>query len=223
MATVDWLEWHADYDRPGSGIARRLVLVQAEIRTALDSMPAGEIRTLSMCAGEGRDLIGALDGHPRAADVTARLVELDPTLADRARASAAATGLTGIEVVTGDAGTTDAYLGATPADLVLVVGVLGNVTDADVIGVVRALPSLCAAGATVVLSRHGRDCGLISRLRSEMVVTGFREQVFINPDDNWMTVGRWTWPGSSGVLVPGVKLFDFVADVEQAWQRQQAQ
>ncbi|GHD35622.1 hypothetical protein GCM10010335_31060 [Streptomyces galbus] len=30
-----------------------------------------------MCAGQGRDLIGVLAGHPRRDDVRARLVELD--------------------------------------------------------------------------------------------------------------------------------------------------
>lgn len=36
----------------------------------------------------------------------------------------------GIEVVHGDAGTTDAYTGAVPTDVVLLCGVLGNLTDA---------------------------------------------------------------------------------------------
>ena len=94
MAKVDWVEWHADYDRPGSGIARRLAMVQSEISTALGRLPAGPVTAVSLCAGEGRDLIGVLDGHPRAADVTARLVELDPTLADRARERARAAHLT---------------------------------------------------------------------------------------------------------------------------------
>ena len=42
-------------------------------------------------------------------------------------------------MVTGDATLYDAYLGATPADLVLVVGVLGNMTDDGVMALVRAL------------------------------------------------------------------------------------
>src|SRR5271166_1492791 len=35
----DWYSWHADYDRPDSGLARRLAWVQDRIRAALDDAP----------------------------------------------------------------------------------------------------------------------------------------------------------------------------------------
>ena len=46
-----------------------------------------------------------------------------------------------------DAGTSDAYAGAVPADLVLACGVLGNVTPDDVAATIAFLPRLCAPGA----------------------------------------------------------------------------
>ena len=107
----DWLEWHRPYDVPGSSLAVRLSLVQGHIVRALDEAPAGEIRIVSMCAGQGRDVIGALRAHPRRADVRARLVELDPRNAVIAREMADAAGLGRVEVVTGDASVSDAYLG----------------------------------------------------------------------------------------------------------------
>ena len=81
-----------------------------------------------MCAGQGRDLIDVLGGHPRRAEVTARLVELDPRIAAAARQRAAAAGLSLVDVVTGDAGLAGAYAGLAPADLVLACGVFGNIT-----------------------------------------------------------------------------------------------
>src|SRR5262245_43494417 len=118
----DWREWHEEYDDPDSRLTRRLHVVQAYISDALDHMPPGSIRAISACAGEGRDLLGVLATHPRAADVTARLVELDPELAATAAANAPA----GVEVVCGDGSNTTAYAGATPAQLVLICGIFGN-------------------------------------------------------------------------------------------------
>ncbi|MEU6202456.1 hypothetical protein ABZ814_02540 [Micromonospora musae] len=79
----DWYAWHDDYDRPGSALARRLTEVRRHLRDALDRAPTGPLRAVSLCAGQGRDLIPVLATHPRRDDVTARLVELNSP-ADRA-------------------------------------------------------------------------------------------------------------------------------------------
>ncbi len=102
MAGRDWRAWHDAYDDPGSSLAQRLVVVvQARVAAVLDAAPPGPLRAVSMCAGQGRDLIPVLASHPRGRDVTARLVELDPGLAATARRAAADAGLPGVEVVTG--------------------------------------------------------------------------------------------------------------------------
>ena len=132
MAQRDWYDWHAFYDDPGSGLSRRLSWVQDQIRAALDAAPPGPIRAISLCAGQGRDLIGVLADHPRRADVTARLVELDPRNTEVAARLAAEAGLAQVEIVTGDASLTSQYADLGPADLVLACGLFGNMTDADV-------------------------------------------------------------------------------------------
>jgi hypothetical protein len=53
---------------------------------------------VSACAGQGRDVVGALNGHPRAPDVTGRLVEWDEDNVIAAREALLASGLRGIEV-----------------------------------------------------------------------------------------------------------------------------
>jgi len=71
---VDWHDWHDVYDRPDSPLARRLMAVQTQVTVALDSAPPGPLRAISLCAGQGRDLLEVLAGHPRRDDVQARLV-----------------------------------------------------------------------------------------------------------------------------------------------------
>ena len=73
MAERDWYDWHAPYSDPSSGLSLRLSWVQERIRAALDEAPPGPIRLISMCAGQGHDVLGALPDHPRRGDVTARL------------------------------------------------------------------------------------------------------------------------------------------------------
>jgi hypothetical protein len=129
----DYEEWHAGYDDPASGLPWRLARVQAHLDEALDQRP-GVVRLLSACAGDGRDVIGVLSRRPDAARVTAVLIELHPGLAQRARDAAVSAGLSGLLVRTGDAGSSDAYAGAVPADIVVLVGILGNISDDDLCG-----------------------------------------------------------------------------------------
>jgi hypothetical protein len=64
MGRRDWAEWHRDYDDPGSLLSQRGKRVQRHLHAELGRMPAGDVRLVSLCAGQGRDVIGALRGHP---------------------------------------------------------------------------------------------------------------------------------------------------------------
>jgi len=82
----DWVAWHAAYDDPSSPLSARLRVVRAHLSAALDAAPPGPVRLLSLCAGQGRDVLGVLPAHPRGPDVSALLVEYDPRNAVLARA-----------------------------------------------------------------------------------------------------------------------------------------
>ena len=206
----DWKQWHERYENPESSLSRRLAVVQAFIARALDELAPGPVRAISMCAGEGRDLLGVLVDHPRRADVAARLVELDPELADRARAAAAEAGLGEVEVVTGDAGSVDAYRDAVPADLVLVCGVFGNITDDDIERTVRTLPQLCAPGAHVIWTRHREPPDVTPSIRQWFTDAGFRDLAFESAGAGGFGVGMARYDGPGLALVPGAPLFRFV-------------
>jgi putative methyltransferase len=175
----DWFEWHSAYDDQAGGLARRLAWVQDRIRVALDTAAPGPLRVISMCAGQGRDLIGALAGHPRRADVTARLVELDPRNTAVARRLAAEANLANVEIITGDASLTSAYADLAPAHLVLACGMFGNMTDADVQRTIGYCTQLCAAGGTVIWTRAHWEPDLVPRICDWFSERGF-DQLWIS-------------------------------------------
>ena len=204
----EWVEWHEGYAE-GTPLARRLSIVQDSIHNALDGCPRGTIHVISMCAGDGRDLLGVLPAHARKDDVRARLVELDPELAERARQRAAEVS-PAIEVVTGDASLTTAYAGAVPANILLVCGVFGNLTDDDIRHTVGHLPSLCAPDATVIWTRGTFAPDLTPSIRGWFTDAGFTELDFIAIPGTTTGVGANRLASPPQPFEPGVRLFTFL-------------
>jgi hypothetical protein len=205
----DWLDWHKPYDDPDSRLARRLATVQQRLLEALDAHP-GPIRLISMCAGQGRDVIPVLAEHPRGNDVTALLVELDPRNAELATEAAQAAGLRHLRVSCADAAFTDNYARAAPADIVLACGIFGNITHADIENTVRHLPMLCAPGAIVLWTRgRWKDNDPTPKIRQWFDESGFEELSFDAPDDLLYSVGANRYRAEPRALEPGVTLFTF--------------
>jgi Putative methyltransferase len=211
-----WVRWHRAYEDPESPLSERLRLVQAALRSALDRQPPGPVRVISMCAGQGRDVIDVVATHERANDVQALLVELDPALAAFARDRAAAAGVAErIRVVQGDAALTSLYAEAVPADLVLVCGIFGNISDGDIEGIVAALPSFCAPGASVIWTRHRRPPDLTPTIREWFARAGFEEVSFDAPDPYVLAVGCHRLVAAPAAFDPGFRLFEFIGDGER--------
>ena len=208
------MRWHRSYDVEGSALTQRLAVVQDLLRAALGTAPnRSPVRLVSLCAGRGTDVIDVLRDHARAPDVQARLVELDPDLAARARADAAAAGLDGVEVVTGDASHTDAAAGAAPADVLLACGIFGNVSDDDIHRFVDLTPTLLAPGATVIWTRHRRPPDLTTDIRAWFAAAGFDEVAFVAPDaSGFVGVGAHRLRSDPRPFVPGERMFTFVGD-----------
>ncbi|MGI8702023.1 MAG: SAM-dependent methyltransferase [Nocardioidaceae bacterium] len=207
-APRDWSSWHSPYDDPDSPLSRRLAIVSRHVADWLDS--AGRpVMVLSSCAGDGRDLLGVLTARGNPAGVSATLLELDERNAARAVASADAAGLSEVTVRRADAGLSDSYMGAVPADLVLLCGILGNISDEDVARLVRAAPQLCNPGATVIWTRHTRSPDLTPRIRRWFGEAGFEELEFTAPGSDAFSVGVCILRGAPQPLVPGVRLFSF--------------
>jgi hypothetical protein len=208
----DWAAWHDPYDQQGSSLRRRLVLVQRRIREALNGAPPGPIRVISMCAGQGRDLLEVLPDHARRNDVAARLVELDERNVAYGRQLASRSGLRDIDVVQGDASVANAYCGAVPADLVLVCGVFGNVSLDDIHNTVEHLPRLCRRGGTVIWTRHRRAPDATVAIRRWFVEAGFVEVAFDEQDGFLFGVGTARLGRDTLPFIDSLRLFEFTGD-----------
>lgn len=209
MEWRDWHDWHDAYDDPDSPLSRRLEVVRERIRIALDEAPPGPLRVVSACAGQGRDLLPVLAAHPRRGDVQARLVELDPRNVAVARAGAAAAGLATVEVVEDDAAWTDRYLGLVPADLVLMCGVFGNITDEDIERTVGYCRQLCARDGIVIWTRHRKPPDRCEQAAAWFEHHGFT-RVWLREPDIEQGVGVHRLATEPDTMVPGERMFTFV-------------
>lgn len=215
-----WYEWHDRYDDPESPLSIRLGLVQEETRLAIDRCPSTPIHLVSICAGQGRDIVKALESHPRQAAVSAVLLELDPRNVDIARRSASAAHLPDVTVVQADASLTDAYTKYVPADVLLICGVFGNISTTDIHRTIHHLPHLCGPGASVIWTRNRGHPDVTPMIRDWFRDSGFDELAF-----RTVAPGATTFLESVGVhqlAVPpephelGLRLFTFFERHHQA-------
>jgi hypothetical protein len=211
----DWLAWHQGYDDPSSAISARLARVISHLVVALDRAPAGPISVVSLCAGQGHDVIGALAGHPRRDDTRAVLVELNPGNVRRARERAAAADLAQVEVREADASRLGAFADALPADVLMLCGIFGNISAADIQRLISAAPALCAVGATIIWTRHRRAPDLTPRIREWFAASGFAAVAFDNlPNEQLTAVGvhRLSRRLAGSAARPDEPLFTFRPD-----------
>jgi hypothetical protein len=169
---------------------------------------------LSACAGDGRDILDVLaerkERLPGAVDpVEVALLETDRRNLARAERVCAEAGLTGVRLLDRDAGRSSSYLDAAPADLVLMCGVFGNLTDTDVRRLVGFLPALCRPGATLIWTRSRRAPDLTPAIRGWLADTGFTELSFTAPAEVLGSVGANRFDGEPLPLVPDQQLFRF--------------
>jgi hypothetical protein len=143
-------------------------------------------------------------------EIAGRLIELEPRLARDAQTAARRNGLHGVEAVCGDAGRLANYVGATPADLIVVCGVFGNVSDDDVARLIHALPAMCSKRANVIWTRHRRVPDLTPHIRSWFAISGFAERAFVSPGPERFSVGRHEMVVPPQTTAIDERLFTFV-------------
>jgi hypothetical protein len=207
-----WSQWHDAYDDPASPLSARLNEVRNQLRDVLDLTTAQRPQLISICAGQGRDVIDVLAAHSRGNDVHARLVELDEGLAAEATASARERGLANVEVMNGDASIASAYLGLVPADIIVICGVFGNLSEIDIARAIFLLPSLCAPSAHVIWTRHRRAPDLTNAIRAMFRESGFAEVEFFAPSHFLFTVGTHRLQRAPDPFEQDVRLFTFQGD-----------
>ncbi len=209
----DWVAWHGAYADPDSSLSARLRQVQAQLGRAFDRAPDGPLSLVSLCAGQGHDILGVLPTHRRRADVTAVLVENDATNVAFARDQVAAAGLTHVQIRDRDASHVATFADALPADVLLLCGIFGNIDDDDIARTVSASASLVRPGSTVIWTRHRRPPDLTPHIRRWFAEAGFDEVAFAAPDTSTLTgVGAHRLSRPPSTPPPDEPLFTFRTD-----------
>jgi hypothetical protein len=170
------------------------------------------VSLVSLCAGQGHDVIGVLPRHPRRAEVRALLVEADAGNAGLARRAAADHGLTQVEIRQADASLVASFADALPADVLLLCGIFGNVSDRDIEHTVQSAAALCRTSATVIWTRHRRPPDLTPRIRGWFADSGFEEVRFDALETSVLVgVGVHRLSRVPAARPPGDRLFTFRA------------
>jgi hypothetical protein len=205
-----WAGWPAEaYMR--ERFQQRLLAVQQHLRTNLDEAPAGPIKLISLCAGDGRDVISVLRTHERRRDVSAWLVELDrQSVAAGIRDSSIAGLQDAVHFVNADATDFVTYMGMAPVDIVLACGVWGHVPMHQRESLVGALAALCKPRGAVTWTR-GVSCG-ITRLNQIEIQFARPKwecvQTTITADKKW-AVATYRYAGLPVELPRAGRIFDF--------------
>lgn len=159
MEYTDWYKWHQIYDSPNTSIRERLTVIGRHLHQVLDHA-APSPRIISVCAGQGREVLPAVAAHPRSASVEAHLLENDPRNAGHAKAEAARLGLSGVRVHVVDAGLCASYAVLGRAHCIMLAGVFSNIRDDDVRRTIAWLPCMAVPGGVVIWTHHGGADGL---------------------------------------------------------------
>jgi hypothetical protein len=205
-----WSRWPSQaYDKPR--YQHRLAGVVRHVSLAVAACPTRAIQVTSLCAGDGRDVIGALATHPRCSDVRATLVELNPTSVANGRTRIAATGLGHIvKFIEGDATSYETYRNIPRADVLLVCGVWGHVPEHQRSEMMRAICGLTQIGGTVIWTRGvGKGMERLDEIKALFTPPDWKQiRLDITPDREFV-VASYRLVGPTVTLPAEGRIFDF--------------
>lgn len=203
----DWHEWYEQYEDPTSSLSQRLVVVQRRLREQLGG-PQPVASILSLCAGDGRDIMPLLADRQTSPPLLT-LVELDDELAAAARLRASKAGVAA-DVITGDAGVTATFADTLPVDLLMLCGIFGNISDDDIRATIAAAPAMLNSGGAVIWTRGAfKDRDLRGQVRQWFLDAGFDELAF-DADGSGFGVGVNRVTARAAVEPIPQRLFTFV-------------
>lgn len=204
---TDWVAWHAAYESAESSLSRRREIVQARLAETLGALGA-PARLISLCAGDGRDVIEIRRRVGPSWTGRAVLVELDPRLARRARD--AARGLDGVEVRCADAADRSSIADVVPVDVLMLCGVFGNVEPTDVERIVGRCTTLLDDGGYIIWTRGGGEPDRRGEVRAVFGESGFDEVSFDGAPERYGVGVSRLRSRPPAMWQRGVPLFQFV-------------
>jgi hypothetical protein len=121
-----------------------------------------------------------------------------------------AAGLSGVEVVTGDAALVDNYQDFAPADLLMICGLFVHITRDDAKNLIEASTSLVKQGGTVIWTQGRLDPDPVPLLEGWFLESGFERIWLSDASAGMATVGVHRNCRVPAPLVSGTSLFTFV-------------
>lgn len=206
----DWVEWHKHYDTADSSLNQRLVLVQSAIRQCLPQQR--DVYTiLDICAGDGRDLIEVLSNYEHKDSLRGVLVELDSQLVNEMQVRAQTANIPpSLNIIQDDASQTHTYKDSIPADLILLCGVFGNISNDDIAKTIQNLPKFCKRGTRVIWTLNRRAPDRTDEIRDLFHANGFDEANFVSTNDATYGVGVHTFTAPTPAMGDNVTMFSFL-------------
>jgi Putative methyltransferase len=205
-----WSSWPEEAYR-NDRYQQRLAAVQTHLTECLDLAPPGSIRITSLCAGDGRDVIGVVGSHQRRSHVAASLVELNRQSVANGIRQAATAGLEKTaHFINADATLFATYRNVLPADIVMVCGVWGHVPAAERVQFVHALGSLCKPGAAVIWTRGvSQGATRLLEIQSLFAASSWKlVRESVTPDGKWAVVTN-RYGGPQQTLPEDGQMFHF--------------
>jgi len=209
---VTWKEWPQwAYKQPA--YLHRLAGVQQHLAAALDAAAGGTIRVLSICSGDGRDVLGTVQSHTRRGDVRAWLVEQSADSVAAGARHAQQLGLDrNVHFLNTDATVFEAYQKIAPANIILVCGVWGHVPALERKAVVDALARLCEPGGAVIWTRRvSKGMHRLEQIQSHFNQPAWQQQSLTFTADQAWAIVTHRYCGPRLKLPASGQLFHFEA------------
>lgn len=210
MSLSYWHTWYQQYDEPSSSLNRRLAVVrQRTAENLAGGTRAQPFKILSLCAGDGRDIIPLVAGLEEGC-YQAALVEIDDLIASSAVAHVNELGLQGVTVTVGDAGVTSTFAALLPVDMLLLCGIFGNISEEDIQRTVAGVPAMLRPGGTAIWTRGAFEVDIRPLVRAWFVEAGLEEIAFDGePEGYGVGVARKPLDFGEPAALPE-RLFSFV-------------
>ncbi len=209
MTKSHWESWHDPYRDKDSYLSHRLETVKRRLKESIGQFEV-PVKVLSLCAGQGHDVIQTLRENPSLNISKALLVELDPKNVSIGEGEIRLSGLENVSYLEGDAANMALYSDFVPVEILMLCGIFGNITLEDIRKTLAASSSFLTLGGTLIWTRHRRKPDVTPKIRNWCEEFGYQEVAFDAPDKDDFSVGTYQLEKAPLPFVSDGKLFQFI-------------
>jgi hypothetical protein len=197
--------WHDNYEDKTSTPYKRTLIVKKLIVDYL--INKNNITILSICAGQGRDVLTSLN-----ADTYAYLIDIDKKCIDYAQSYVNNNNIHNVSIIKADASLISTYVdnNIPKADLILICGVFGHLSLEDISITAQSLKQLIKTGGSVIWTRHKFDNDITKEVREAFELAGYKEETFISPKEEPFSIGMHKLIENAIEPIYDLKMFDYI-------------